>query len=98
MDHLDMVRREIASSRMPQWLLKLSMLNGRPVPFSLLLTRHYNVSLCKCRRPMSCKDSLVRRFWYTVRQWEFEVLREKLLDVWALDVFSLLNLDDTKDL
>jgi hypothetical protein len=33
-----------------------------------------------------------------VRKREFEVLGEKLLDVWALDVFSLLEFYDFEDL
>lgn len=34
----------------------------------------------------------------TVRKREFEVLGEKLLDVWALDVVGLLKLDDLENL
>jgi hypothetical protein len=34
----------------------------------------------------------------TVRKREFEVLGKKLLDVWALDVVGLLNLDDLENL
>jgi hypothetical protein len=34
----------------------------------------------------------------TVRKREFEVLGEELLDVWALDVVGLLELDNLEDL
>lgn len=34
----------------------------------------------------------------TVRKREFEVLRQELLDVWAANGVSLLDLDDFKDL
>lgn len=33
-----------------------------------------------------------------MRKGEFEVLFEELLDVWALDVFGLLNLNNLEDL
>lgn len=33
-----------------------------------------------------------------MRKREFEVLGEELLDVWALDVFGLLEFDDPEDL
>tara|TARA_R110002060_G_scaffold51884_3_gene62909 strand:- start:1463 stop:1684 length:222 start_codon:yes stop_codon:yes gene_type:complete len=33
-----------------------------------------------------------------VRKGEFEVLGEELLDVWALDIIGLLELDDLEDL
>jgi hypothetical protein len=33
-----------------------------------------------------------------VRKWEFEVLGEELLDVWALDVVSLLEFNNLEDL
>lgn len=33
-----------------------------------------------------------------VWEWELEVLGKELLDVWALDVLSLLELDDLEDL
>lgn len=33
-----------------------------------------------------------------MRKREFEVLGKELLDVWALDVFCLLELDDLEDL
>jgi hypothetical protein len=33
-----------------------------------------------------------------VRKRELEVLGEELLDVWALDVFGLLELNDLEDL
>lgn len=34
----------------------------------------------------------------TVRKREFEVLRKELLDVWALDIVGLLELNDLEDL
>ena len=33
-----------------------------------------------------------------MRKREFEILFEELLDVWALDVFGLLDFDDLEDL
>ena len=33
-----------------------------------------------------------------VRKGEFEILGEELLDVWALDIVALLELDDLEDL
>ena len=33
-----------------------------------------------------------------MREWEFEVFGEELLDVWALDVVGFLDLDNFQDL
>lgn len=47
---------------------------------------------------MSCKESFGGSFGDTVRKRELELWSEKLLDVRALDVVGLLNLDNFEDL
>lgn len=44
------------------------------------------------------EDLLAGRLGNAVREGEFEVLGEELLDVGALDIFGLLELDDLEDL
>lgn len=44
------------------------------------------------------EDSGTSSLGDAVWKWELEVLGKELLDVWALDVLSLLELDDLKDL
>ena len=47
---------------------------------------------------MSCEKGLGGSLGYTVREREFEVLGEELLDVWALDIVGLLELDHFENL
>jgi hypothetical protein len=69
-----------------------------------------NTNICT-HFPQLCPKNLVESRWslrgeefacsllgYTVRKREFEILFEELLDVWALDVFGLLDFDDLEDL
>ena len=50
------------------------------------------------RWSLSNKDLGARCLGNAVRKREFEVLGEELLDVGALDIFSLLEFDDLEDL
>ncbi len=47
---------------------------------------------------MSCKESFGGSFGDTVGERERELWSEELLDVWALDVVGLLELDNFEDL
>ena len=47
---------------------------------------------------MSGEQVLSGRFGDTMWKREFEVLAEELLDIWALDIIGLLDLDDFEDL
>ena len=47
---------------------------------------------------MSREKGLGSSLGYTVREREFEILGEELLDVWALDIVGLLELDDFENL
>ena len=50
------------------------------------------------RRSLSGEDLGASGFGNAVRKRELEVLGEKLLDIWALDIFGLFELNDLKDL
>ncbi len=47
---------------------------------------------------MSCKKSFRGSFGDTVRERKLELRGEELLDVWALDVVGLLELDNFENL
>ena len=47
---------------------------------------------------MSSEDLLAGGLVDAVREGEFDVLGQELLDVWTADVSSLLDLDDLEDL
>jgi hypothetical protein len=50
------------------------------------------------RGPVCGEDLLAGAPTNAVRKRKFQVLGEELLDVWAADVISLLNLNDLKNL
>lgn len=55
-----------------------------------------NLSI-ESRRPVWCKQLLRARLRDTVWQWEFEVLREQLLNVRALHIICLLQLHNSQN-
>lgn len=73
-------------------MAKSLFIHTTPLPKPLAL------HLCKGRRPRVGEQLLASRLDGTVRQGEFEVLGEELLDVGAADVFGVVDLDDLEDL
>jgi len=54
--------------------------------------------LVEGRWPLCGEDLSTDAGWETVRKWEFEAGSEKLLDVWALHIVSLLDDGNFEDL
>jgi len=54
-------------------------------------------ALCKCTWPVWSEDPLSCGLWYTMGQWEFQVLRDELLDVWAFDEIGSFEFNDFQD-
>jgi hypothetical protein len=54
--------------------------------------------LIESRRTLGGEESGTRGFRDTVREREFEVLGQELLDVWSLNVVGLLELNNLEDL
>jgi hypothetical protein len=57
---------------------------------------HSHSSLGKCCRPPDRKD-LLRALGHAMRQRKFEVFRDELFDVGALDLVGIFELDDSED-
>ena len=55
-------------------------------------------TLSKRRGPLRKEDLLRRGLGDAVGEREGQVLGDQLLDVWSLDVLTLLELDDAEDL
>jgi hypothetical protein len=61
-------------------------------PFPIL------TSLSKRVGPLRAEDLFVVGYlWYTMRQWEFQALRDELLDVWSFDLVRC-DFDDFENL
>ena len=70
----------------------------RPKPNNLSPNQPQPTHSVESRWSASGKDLLASSLGHAVRKGEFEVLGEELLDVWALDIIGLLELDDREDL
>lgn len=66
-------------------------------PTTTHITRE-NPNLCEGRRAGGAEDLLVADTGDTVGKGESEILGDELLDVGALDVLGLLDLDNAEDL
>lgn len=60
-----------------------------------LNTETYQMYLVKCTRSLAGEQG--GRSRYSMRQWEFQIRFQKLLNVWSSDVILLLDLDNFED-
>ena len=67
---------------------------SQPIPYTIICASR----LVEGRWTLGGEDSGTGSLGDAVWKWELEVLGEELLDVWALDVLSLLELNDLEDL
>ena len=69
--------------------------HNQPIPTQ---KRFCTIRLVESRWTLGGEDLLAGGLGDAMWEWELEVLGEELLDVWALDIISLLELNDLEDL